>query len=99
VNFILKIYDLFSESFNAANPLVTWMSNFVERNLGWKMLKFKRYNYFLKALQCSGRVRKMIKPHHSAQQTKTWAMKELGDLWQHYTNLQEILSDCSQSEN
>jgi hypothetical protein len=41
----------------------------------------------------------MIKPHHSAQQTKTWAIKELGDLWQHYTNLQEILSDCSQSEN
>lgn len=65
MNFILEIYYLFGEFINAANPLVTWMSNFIERNLDWKLLKYKRYNYFLKAFDQSGRVREMIKPHHA----------------------------------
>jgi hypothetical protein len=40
----------------------------------------------------------MIKQHHTAQQRKARATKKLGDLWQHYPELQEILSDSSRSE-
>jgi hypothetical protein len=60
------------------------VSNFAERNLDWKKLKYKQYNDFLKALDCSSRVREMMKHHHTAQQWMTWARKMLGDLWQHY---------------
>jgi hypothetical protein len=47
------------------------LSNFAERNLDWKKLKYKRYNDFLKALDSSGRVREMMKLCRSAQQRKT----------------------------
>jgi len=40
----------------------------------------------------------MLKQHHTVQQRKTWTTKKLGDLWQHYLELQEILSDSSGSE-
>jgi hypothetical protein len=95
---MLEIYDLFGDITDAANAQVAWLSNFAERNLDWKKLKYKRYNDFLKALDSSGRVREMIKQHHTAQQRKTRATKKLGDLWQHYPELQEILSDSSGSE-
>jgi len=95
---MLEIYDLFSDITDAANAQVAWLSNFAERNLDWKKLKHKRYNDFLKALDSSGRVREMIKQHHTAQQRKTRAKKRLGNLWQHYPELQEILSDSSGSE-
>ena len=97
-NFMLEIYDLFGDITDAANAQVAWLSNFAERNLDWKKLKYKRYNDFLKALDRSGRVREMIKQHHSAQQRKARATKKLGDLWQHYPELQEILGDSNGSE-
>jgi len=40
----------------------------------------------------------MIKQYHSAQQRKTQAIKKLGDLWQHYSKLQEILGNSSGSK-
>jgi hypothetical protein len=95
---MLEIYDLFGKINDAANAQVVWLSNFAERNLDWKKLKYKRYSDFLKALDSSGRVREMIKQHQSAQQRKTRATKKLGDLWQHYSELQEILSDSRGSE-
>jgi hypothetical protein len=95
---MLEIYDLFGDITDAINTQVTWLSNFVERNLDWKKLKYKRYNEFLKAFDSSGRVREMIKQHHTAQQRKARATKKLGDLWQHYPELQEILSNSSGSE-
>jgi len=95
---MLEIYDLFGDITDAANAQVAWLSNFAERNLDWKKLKYKRYNDILKALDSSGRVREMIKQHHTAQQRKTRATKKLGNLWQHYSELQEILSDSSGSE-
>jgi len=98
-NFMLKIYDLFGDITGAGNAQVAWLSNFAKRKLDWKKLKYKRYNDFLKALDSSGRVREMIMQHPSAQQGKTRATKKLGDLWQHYPELQEILSDSSASEN
>jgi len=83
---------------DTANAQVTWLSNFAERTLNWKKLKYKRYNDFLKALDSSSRVRELLKQYHTAQQRKTRAMTMLGDLWQHYPELQEILSDSSRSE-
>jgi len=59
---------------------------------------YKRHNDFLKAIDSSGRVREMIKQHHTPQQRKTRATKKLGNLWQHYPEHQEILSDSSESE-
>jgi len=95
---MLKIDDLFGNITDATNALVAWLSNFAERNLDWKKLKFKRYNDFFKALDSSSRVREMIKQHRTAQQRKARAMKKLGDLWQQYPELQEILSDSSGSQ-
>jgi len=69
-----------------------------QRNLDCKNLKFKRYNDFLKAFDSSSSVRQMIQLHHSAQQRKTQAKNTLGDLLQHYPELQEILIDFSGSE-
>jgi hypothetical protein len=83
---------------DAANTQDTWLSNFAERNLDWKKLMYNRYNDFLKALDSSGRVREMIKQHHTAQQRKTKATKKLGNLRQHYPKLQAILSDSTGSE-
>jgi len=40
----------------------------------------------------------MTKQHHSAQQSKIWATKKLGDLRQQYPELQEILHGSSWSE-
>jgi len=42
VNFILKIFNLFGDITDAANAQVAWLSNFAERNLHWKKLKYKR---------------------------------------------------------
>jgi len=50
------------------------------------------------ALDIPGRVREMIKQHHSVQRRKTLAPKTLGDLWKQSPKLQEILSDSSESE-
>jgi hypothetical protein len=95
---MLEIYHLVGNIPDAANAQVAWLSNFVERNLDWKKLKYKRYNDFLKALDSSGRVRQMIQQHHTAQHKKARATKKLGELGQHYPELQEILSDSSGSE-
>jgi len=95
---MLKIYDLFGDITDTANTRVACLSHSAERNLDCKKLKYKQYNDFLKALNSSGRVRDMIKQYHSAQQRKTRAMKELGDVWQHNPELQEMLSDSSRSE-
>jgi len=95
---MLEIYDLFGDITDAANAQVAWLSNFAERTLDWKKLKYKRYNDFLKALDSSGRDREMIKQHHTAQQRKTRATKKLGNLCQQNPELQEILSDSSGSE-
>jgi len=92
-----KIYNLFCDITDAANTQVAWLWNFEQRNLDWKKLKYKRYNDFLKALDSSGRVREMLKQHHSGQQRQTQATKKLGDLWQRYPELQGILSDSSGS--
>jgi len=43
----------------------------------------------------SGGVREMIKQHHSTQERKTRARKNLGDLWQWYPKLQEILHNSN----
>jgi hypothetical protein len=83
---------------DAANALGAWLSNFAVRNLDWKKLKYKRYNDFLKALDSSGRVREMINQHHTAQQKKMQATKTLGNLWPHYPELQEMLSDSTGSQ-
>jgi hypothetical protein len=96
MNVMLQIYNLSGEITDAANAQVTWLSNFAERNLDCKMLKYKRYNGFLNALDSAGRVREMLSEHHSAQQRKTRARKKLGDLWQHHLELQEILNDTSE---
>jgi len=98
-NFMLVIYDLIGDISNAAFAQVAWLSKFIERNLGWKTLKYMLYNDFLKALDSSGREREIIKHHHSAQLRNTQAMKKLGDLCQLYPELQEIVSDTSGSEN
>jgi hypothetical protein len=95
---MLEIYDLFGDITDAANTQVTWLLNFAERNLDWKKLKYKRYNDFLKAFDSSGRVREIITQHHTVQQRKARTTKMLGDLWQHYPELQEILSDSSGCE-
>jgi len=97
-NFMIEIYDLFRDIRDAANAEVAWLANFAERNLDSKKLKYKRYNDFLKALDSSGRVKEMIKQHHTAQHRKIRATKKLGNLWQHYPELQEILRDSSRSE-
>jgi hypothetical protein len=97
-NLMLEIYDLFGDINDATNAQVAWQSNVAERNLHWNKFKYKRYNDFLKTLDCSSRVSKMIKQHHFSQQRKTRATKKLGDLWQHYPELQEILSDSSCSQ-
>ena len=67
-NLRLEHYDLFVEKIDAANAQVEWLSNFVERNLDWKILKYKQYSDFLKALDSSGRVRMMIEQHQAAKQ-------------------------------
>jgi len=95
---MLEIYDLFGDITDATNAQVIWLSTFAERNLDWKTFKYKQCNDFPMALDSSGRVREMIQQHHSAQQRKARATKQLGDLWQHYPELQEILSDSSGSE-
>lgn len=95
---MLQIYNLFGDIANAANAQVAWVSNFEEGNLDCKKLTYERYNYFLKALDSSSRVREMIMQHHSGQQRKTRATKKLGDLWQHDPEIQEILIDSSGSE-
>ena len=92
-NFKLELHDLFSESTNAADAQVAWLSNFAGSNLDLKKLKYQRYNNFLYVLDHTSMVREMIKQHHSAQQRKLQATKKLGDLWQLYPELQEILSD------
>jgi hypothetical protein len=58
--FILEIYDPFGDITAANNAQVAWLSSFPQRNLDWKMFKYKRYNYFLKALDSSGKVRVLI---------------------------------------
>jgi len=90
---MLEMFNIFCDITDAGNTLVAWMSNFAEKDRDWKRFKYKRYNYFLKALHNSGRVREMIKQHHSAQERKTWAIKKLRDRWQHHPKLQEIISD------
>jgi len=83
---------------DTTNAQVAWLSKFAETNLDWKKLKNKRYNDFLKALDSSGRVRELMNQHHTVQHRKTRATEKLGDLWQHYRELQEILSNSSRSE-
>jgi len=80
------------------NAQVACLSIFVERNLDCKDQMYTRYNDFLKALDSHGRVREMIKQHESAQQRMTWATNMLGDLWQQFRELQEILGDSNRSE-
>jgi hypothetical protein len=72
--------------------------NFAEKNIDYKRLKYKQYNNFLKALNISGRVEETIKHHQSVQQRKARPTKKLGDLWQHYPELQAILNDSSRIE-
>jgi len=57
---MLEIYNLIGNITDAANAQVTWLSNFAERILDWKKLKYMQFNDFLKALDSSGRVREMI---------------------------------------
>jgi hypothetical protein len=96
---MLEMYDLFGDITDTANAQVTWLSNFAERILDWKKLKYQQYNDFLKALKSSSRVREVIKQHHSEQQRKIQEMKKLGDLWQHSPKHQGILSDSSGGES
>jgi len=98
VNIVLEIYDLFGDITKTVNDQVTWLSNFAERILNSKKLKYKRYNDFFKNLDSSARVWEIIKLDHSAQRRKTRATKKLRDLWQHYPKIKEILSDSSGSE-
>jgi len=98
-NFRLKIYNLFAEITDDAIAQVTWRLNLAARDLDSKQFQYKQYSDFFKALDISGRLRKMIKQHHSAQQRKTQATKKLGDLWQHYHEIHEIWSDSRGSEN
>jgi len=95
---LLASSDIFGDIIDAAKAQVAWLSIFTESNLDWNKLKSKLYNDFLKALDSSSRVRKVTKQHHSAQQRKTRATKKLGDLWQHYPEVQEILSNSSRTE-
>ena len=97
-NSMLEINELFGDITDAANAQVALVSNFAERIFDWKNFKYKRFNNFLKALDSSGMVSEMIKQHHSAQQRKSRATKKLGDLWLHYPELQEILSESSGNE-
>jgi len=97
-NFLNKLHDLFGNINDGANTQVTRLLNFAEGDVDCKLLKYNRYSIFLEALNTSSSVMAMIKLHHSAQQRETWAMKMLGDLWQDYPELQEILSDSSASD-
>ena len=97
-NLMLEIYDICGDITDVANAQVACLSNFAERYLNWKKLKYKRNNDFLKALDSSSRVREMVKQHHTAQQRKTWGTKKMGVLWQHYPEHQEILTDSTGSE-
>jgi len=58
---MIEIYDLFGDITSTTDTQVTWLSNFMERNLDWKKSKYKRYDDFLKALDSSGRVSEIIK--------------------------------------
>jgi hypothetical protein len=98
-NSMFQSYDLVGDITSGANTQVAWLSNFAENNLDWKKLKDTQHNNFLKAINSSGRVREMIKQHHSAKQRKTWATKKFGDLWQLDSNLKETLSDSSENMN
>jgi hypothetical protein len=93
-----ELNNVFDNITDPANTRVAWLSHCAKRNVVWKMLKYNRYNDFLKALDSSSKVREMIKLHHSAQQRKTQATKKLRDLWQHSPEVQEILSVASGSE-
>ena len=97
-NSMLEICDIFGDITDAANSEITWLSDFVERTLDRKKLKHMWYNHFLKALDSSSRVREMTMRHHSAQQRKTRAINQKGDLWQNYAELQQILNNSSGSE-
>jgi hypothetical protein len=83
-NIMLQIYDLFGDISNTANSLVVRLSNITERNLDWKMMKYKPYHDFLQSVDSSGGAREIMNQYHSAQQRKIRATKKLGDLWQHY---------------
>ena len=97
-NFRFEITDLLGDISDAPNTQVAWQLTFVNRNLDWKKFRYTWYNDLLKVPNSSGRWREMITLYHSAQQRKTWATKNLGDLWQCYSELQEILTDASGSE-
>jgi hypothetical protein len=77
---MLEIDDIFADITDATNTLGAWLSNSAVRNLDRKKLKNMGYNDFLKALDSSGRVREMIKQHHTAQQRKIQTTKKLGNL-------------------
>jgi len=96
---MLVIYDLFCNNTDVANSQVGSLSHFAQPNLDWRKMKYKQYNDFLKVLDCSGRVREVIKQYRSAQQRKIQATKKVGDLWQHNPKLLEIVSDSSGTEN
>jgi len=98
-NCILMICDLFGDITGLANTQVAWLLNFMERNLDWKKLKYMRYNDFLWAFNNSGRVREIIKQHHSARHRKTQATKKLGDLWRYHPKIQGILNHANRTEN
>jgi hypothetical protein len=95
---MMWMYDILGNITDAANTQVAWLSNFAERNPDSKKLKYKHYNDLPTARIRSVRVREVIKQHHTAQQRKTQATKELGDLWQHYPEIQEILRDSSRCQ-
>jgi len=72
---MLEMNALLGNITKGANAQVAWQSNSPERNEHWKRLIHTQYNDFLKVLNSCGRVREMIKQHHSAQEMKTQAMK------------------------
>lgn len=95
---MLQIHDLFLNITDAVTIEVALLSNFADRNIDWKNFKHEQYNNFLKALDCSGRVREIIKLHHSTQQRKTQATKMQGDHWQNNPKIHEFLRDFSGTE-
>jgi hypothetical protein len=93
-----KIYDLFGNITDPINAQVAWLSNIALRNLDWMKLRYKRYRDFRKTLDCSGRLRKIIQQHDSAQQRTTPASNKQRDLWQQYPELLEIRTGCRRIE-
>jgi hypothetical protein len=90
---MIGIYELLGDMHDVANAQVARLSEFEERNGFWRKLGFKEYADYQQHIDCSGRVREMIREHNISQEKKERATKRLGGKWHNSPELLEILND------